>query len=230
MGREEKNQIAAGVFAVGGPTLSDDLDCLSYLVFNPEAEGPSVLVDCGAGRSIDRILAKVREIRPGGPDILLLSHVHIDHAGGAARLKELCGCRILVHAAESRILANGDAVRSAAEWYRMDLQPVEPDEVLYGGEEIDLGGGLNLKVVAIPGHTPGSLAAWLDTPDGRVLFGQDIHGPFDPSFESDLDQWSESMKTLLALKADILAEGHYGIFSPAEEVRSFIEQQCRMNL
>jgi glyoxylase-like metal-dependent hydrolase (beta-lactamase superfamily II) len=57
-----------------------------------------------------------------------------------------------------------------------------------------------------------------------VLFGQDIHGPFNKAFGSDIDLWKESMHKLLALEADILCEGHFGIYQPKEKVRDYIER------
>jgi glyoxylase-like metal-dependent hydrolase (beta-lactamase superfamily II) len=61
----------------------------------------------------------------------------------------------------------------------------------------------------------------------KVLFGQDIHGPFYASFGSDLDAWGKSMHKLLDLEADILCEGHFGIIRPASEVRDYIEDYLR---
>jgi glyoxylase-like metal-dependent hydrolase (beta-lactamase superfamily II) len=61
----------------------------------------------------------------------------------------------------------------------------------------------------------------------KVLFGQDIHGPFYASFGSDLDAWGTSMRKLLELEADILCEGHFGIIRPASEVRAYIEDYMR---
>jgi glyoxylase-like metal-dependent hydrolase (beta-lactamase superfamily II) len=57
-----------------------------------------------------------------------------------------------------------------------------------------------------------------------VLFGQDLHGPFSDDFLSNLADYRRSMDRLLALEADILCEGHYGIFQPKERVRRFIEE------
>jgi glyoxylase-like metal-dependent hydrolase (beta-lactamase superfamily II) len=62
-----------------------------------------------------------------------------------------------------------------------------------------------------------------------VLFGQDVHGPFAPAFGSDLAQWRNSMLRLLELQADVLAEGHYGVFRPAAEVSAFIREQLAAN-
>ena len=79
-----------------------------------------------------------------------------------------------------------------------------------------------LNVIATPGHTPGSVAAYLDFAGTRVLFGQDIHGPFHPDFGSDIGAWRASMAKLLELDADILCEGHFGIYSPSDAVRAYI--------
>ena len=63
---------------------------------------------------------------------------------------------------------------------------------------------------------------WLDRGGKRVLFGQDIHGPFLPAFGSDIGRWRASMEKLLALRADILCEGHFGIFRSADQVEAYI--------
>jgi len=73
-----------------------------------------------------------------------------------------------------------------------------------------------------PGHTPGSLSAYVRIGRKKILFGQDIHGPFHPDFLSDIEEWSRSMHKLLNLEPDILCEGHFGVISPASQVRSYI--------
>ena len=56
----------------------------------------------------------------------------------------------------------------------------------------------------------------------RVLFGQDVHGPIHPSLLSDMSAYQVSLQNLLDLDADLLLEGHYGIFRGKEAVRDFI--------
>jgi glyoxylase-like metal-dependent hydrolase (beta-lactamase superfamily II) len=63
----------------------------------------------------------------------------------------------------------------------------------------------------------------------KVLFGQDLHGPFSSGFLSDLHDYQDSMQKLLDLEADILCEGHFGVFKPAEEVRKYIEMHKKFN-
>ena len=60
----------------------------------------------------------------------------------------------------------------------------------------------------------------------RVVFAQDVHGPLHPSLLSDAVDYQASLQRLLDLDADILCEGHYGIFrnrrKAADFVRSFM--------
>jgi glyoxylase-like metal-dependent hydrolase (beta-lactamase superfamily II) len=63
----------------------------------------------------------------------------------------------------------------------------------------------------------------MDRQGVRILFGQDIHGPFTKEFKSDISQWRSSMHKLLDLKADILCEGHFGIYKPKARVESYIK-------
>ncbi|GAG66977.1 unnamed protein product, partial [marine sediment metagenome] len=73
-----------------------------------------------------------------------------------------------------------------------------------------------------PGHTPGSISIVLEIDDTKILFGQDLHGPMIPGISNFAD-YQNSLQKLLNLKADILCEGHFGIYQPAGEVKRYIE-------
>ena len=60
-----------------------------------------------------------------------------------------------------------------------------------------------------------------------MLFGQDVHGPIHPALLSDEEQYQESLEMLLSLDADLLLEGHFGIFRTKEDVREFIRSFMR---
>lgn len=210
---------------VGGPDLSDPRDCLCYLVLGSQARA---LIDCGAGPSAKLILETVSELTREPLTHLILTHAHIDHSGGAAQIAGLTGCQVLMHEDDASVLASGDALRSAANWYGLGLEAWRADRLLADGDVLELGEGVNLHVLHTPGHTPGSICAWCESGGQRVLFGQDIHGPFSPAFGSDIGQWRRSMQRLLDINADILAEGHYGVFRPAAEVEAFIRQQLAL--
>jgi glyoxylase-like metal-dependent hydrolase (beta-lactamase superfamily II) len=60
----------------------------------------------------------------------------------------------------------------------------------------------------------------------KILFGQDIHGPYFLK-GSNVAQALLSLQKLVDLRADILCEGHFGIYQPAAEVKRYIEGYLR---
>lgn len=61
-----------------------------------------------------------------------------------------------------------------------------------------------------------------------MLFGQDLHGPYETVFGGDVCQAIVSLRKLLQLNADILCEGHYGICQPATEVSQYIKDYLNL--
>ena len=74
-----------------------------------------------------------------------------------------------------------------------------------------------------PGHSPGSVVYLTELGADLVLFGQDVHGPLDDSFLSNRQDYKRSLKYLIGLDADILCEGHFGIYKGKLDVRQFIQ-------
>jgi hypothetical protein len=56
----------------------------------------------------------------------------------------------------------------------------------------------------------------------KVLFGQDIHGPLHPDLKSNAVAYQRSLALMLSLEADILCEGHHGVYRGKKEVADFI--------
>ncbi|MBP1697936.1 MAG: beta-lactamase domain protein [Deltaproteobacteria bacterium] len=77
-----------------------------------------------------------------------------------------------------------------------------------------------------PGHTPGSISIIVDKDGKRLLFAQDIHGPLLKEFGSNLTEYDRSTQKLLDLNADILCEGHFGIYPTKKQVKEYI-RSCR---
>lgn len=215
-------EVSPHIYQIGGNGLSDGDDCCIYIV---EGDQASVLVDAGAGRSVDRL---IRNMEQGGLDLraikyIIATHGHIDHIGGLKELQKRLGAQVIAHEMELPAIQDGLPQLTAAAWYGVEYRKVKVDCVLKGEQASISLGNLNLICLHTPGHTPGGISVYVDSPEGRVLFGQDIHGPFNQEWGSDLKKWRLSMAKLIALQADILCEGHFGIYRPAVKVRQYIE-------
>lgn len=206
------------VYMVGDTDLSHPYDCCVYLL----DAGDLVLIDSGAGRSFDKLVSNIERLGFEAKRLkaVLVTHAHIDHIGSLHRFQEAFGVQVIAHELDAGAIEEGRGV--AAEAYGVDYTPCHVDLRIQGSEETLRFGNHELKVIHIPGHTPGSIAAYLDTDNMRVLFGQDIHGPYYPEWGADVAQAKLSLQRLLELKADILCEGHFGIYQPAAAVQSYI--------
>jgi len=221
-------EVCPGVYQVGGAGLSHPDDCCIYLLDGGEE---SVLIDSGAGRGNKHLLENIAAsgLNPASIRYIIASHGHIDHIGGLYDLQEQLQAQIIAHQLELPAIADGLPALTAADWYGVKYRRVKVDHVLKTGHEIVQTGQLALHCLHTPGHTQGGISIYLDIDGKRVLFGQDIHGPFNSSWGSDMNAWRNSMHMLLDLEADILCEGHFGIIKPAASVRSFIEGYLQYN-
>jgi glyoxylase-like metal-dependent hydrolase (beta-lactamase superfamily II) len=221
--RIKTEEIVSGVYLIGGPNVTLADDAAVYLI---DFAGDLVMIDAGAGRSASQIVRNIEMLglNPAHVSHLILTHCHIDHIGSAPYFREKYGTKIIIHELDVRALETGDSIRTAANWYGTTFPPTKADQQLKGAQEILKFGEEELHCLHTPGHTPGSISVYLDRAGERVLFGQDIHGPFNKAFGSDITAWKKSMQTLLALEADILCEGHFGIFQPKNKVRDYIER------
>jgi len=216
-------EIIDGIYLIGGPNITSANDAAIYLI---DFSGDLVMIDAGAGKSSAQIVRNIEilGLTPTNISHLILTHCHIDHIGSAPFFNERYGTKILIHELDAKAVETGDSLKTAANWYGTTFSPTKVDRKLFGSHEILKFGAEELHCLHTPGHTPGSIAVYLDRGGKRVLFGQDIHGPFNAAFGSDIEAWKKSMQTLLAINADILCEGHFGIYQPNDNVRDYIER------
>jgi glyoxylase-like metal-dependent hydrolase (beta-lactamase superfamily II) len=213
------------VYAVGGPGLSAPEDAYVYLV---DADSELIMIEAGVGCAMGRIEDNIRSLgfEPARIWHIIATHCHIDHIGGLSLWKERYGCKIIAHEFDRAGIEGENNDLTAASMYGVDYKPVKVDMILKGERAEMRIGDLEFNFLHTPGHTPGSISVYIDTRDGRVLFGQDIHGPFSPAWGSDLAQWRASMQKLLDLKADVLCEGHAGIYRD-KEIGKYIESYLK---
>jgi len=220
--------IVKGVYVIGGANVTRSEDAAAYLLdFGKE----QVMIDSGAGGTARLLEQNIRELGfdPQGISTLILTHRHIDHIGAAPYFRKNFGCRILMHNEDADAVEQGDPVQTVANWYQTTFPPTPVDVRISGAEEKLVLNGETLHLLHTPGHTPGSLSLYLDRDERRILFGQDIHGPFFPRLGASLSDWRQSMEKLLELKADLLCEGHFGIYQPQEAVAGYIRQHLKRN-
>ncbi len=214
-------QITNEIFRVGGSGLTSYQDAAVYLIkFGEQA----ALVDAGCGDDTDQLLNNIRAcgVTEEQIEYLLITHCHYDHTGGAKALKRRIPCQIVCHESDAVFLEHGDSVVTAASWYGSRMPALTVDRKLSGPrEQIELDGRI-IEAIHIPGHSPGSLAYLTESEGMKVLFGQDVHGPLDSSLLSDREDYLESLRLLISLEADILCEGHYGVFMGKDKVKQFI--------
>jgi glyoxylase-like metal-dependent hydrolase (beta-lactamase superfamily II) len=214
---QEPLEVSKDVYLIGGSEITHPADCSVYLLGGEEP----VLIDCGAGESFQLLVENIEKLGydPEKLKAVIATHAHIDHIGALSRFRQELGARVIAHELDAGAIESGEGV--GAEFYGLTYLPCKVDVRLVKEEESLRFGGYELKALHIPGHTPGSLALYVDI-EKRILFGQDVHGPyFLPG--SDPDQARISLQKLIDLEADILCEGHFGIYQPQEAAQRYLD-------
>ena len=215
-------KLTDNVWQVGGDGMSASGDGAVYLiVFGSQA----ALVDGGCGHGHAKIAANIRNIISLAVPIkyLFLTHCHYDHSGGAERLRSEFRCSIVAHEKDAPFLEKGDSDVTAASWYGSKAIPFRIDHKIKGpSEDFAIGSG-TVTALHAPGHSPGSIVLVTQSAGQKVLFGQDVHGPLHPALLSREDEYQASLAMLAGLDADMLCEGHLGVYRGKDRVRQFIE-------
>lgn len=191
------------------------------------------LVDPGPSSTLPALRAGLERLGASLEDVrhLLLTHIHLDHAGAAGTLAaQLPQARVYVQArGAAHLQAPGRLMASAAQIYgdRMDtlwgeMQPVPAGRmtVLEGGETFRLG-DTEVRALYTPGHAVHHLAYHL----GADLFVGDVGGirlapqqsarPPTPPPDIDLPAWAASIALLRGVQADTLHLTHFGSYPQA---------------
>ncbi|WP_247730025.1 MBL fold metallo-hydrolase [Halovivax limisalsi] len=197
-------------------------------VYIVDDERPAI-VDSGIGTNYERILDAIEAVGIDAESlaVIALTHVHLDHAGGAGFLAEACpnatvyapepGAR---HVADPSRLVEGTKAAVGDQWrYYTEPKPVPEArlETYDDGDEIDLGAH-SLLAHAAPGHAPHHFV--FEDPANDAIFTADAAGIWVPAIEEvhptspppqfDLETCLADVETLQSLDRSTLCFAHFG--------------------
>lgn len=174
---------AHGIHALDSGYLRPQLDAIHLIV----DQGRAAFIDTGTYVSVPRMLAALAELglTADAVDYVILTHVHLDHAGGAGLLMRACpNARLVVHPRgaphmidPAKLWAATVAVYGEAR-ARADydvLLPVPRERVIEAADGTVLKlGGRSLTVIDTPGHARHHVCIWDAT--ARGVFTGDTFG------------------------------------------------------
>ncbi len=188
----------------------------SFLIFTEES---GILVDTGREKYRQKVLDACRNIPVR---LLVLTHGHVDHVQNAAFLSEALGVPAAIHRADLPLLADqfsqpleargllGHVVLSASlKSFRQDpIPPFTPTIFLSEGDTLEEY-GIPAKVLALPGHTAGSIG--LDVAGRDFIAGDALMNLFYPTRSMlchDRTAMEESARRISALGSRTIHFGH----------------------
>ncbi len=154
----------------------------------------------GSEKTIFEYLARTGRT-PNQVAMVIQTHSHPDHIGASRAIAQIVGCPIAAHAAEKDWIENVEAQfreRPVPGFHTLVGGSARIDQVLADGDTIDLGDGMNLKVLHTPGHSRGSISLWFGT-DRALFTGDVIPLPGGIPIYDDVVALAESLKRLKAM-------------------------------
>jgi glyoxylase-like metal-dependent hydrolase (beta-lactamase superfamily II) len=158
--------------------------------------GRAAFVDVGAGPGVPRLLAalEAKGLPPEAVDYVIVTHVHLDHAGGAGGLmRRLPRARLVVHPRGARHMVDPSKLWAGAsavfgeEVVRRSYGapvPVDASRVVEAGDGFTLEvGGRALRFLDTPGHARHHLCVWDEA--SRSMFTGDTFGLSYPELASE---------------------------------------------
>jgi len=201
------SSVADGIYCIDTGFGRENFDA-SYLIVS---DTQAAFVDVGTNYSAPRLMKTLEELSltPTQVNYVILTHVHLDHAGGAGEMMRLCpNAQLIVHPRGARHMIDPTALRAGAvgvygeetvEEEYGQLLPIDAKRVTEAGEgfEITLG-QRQLICMDTPGHAKHHIAIW--DPVSQGVFTGDTFGLSYREF--DTDQGAFIMPTTTPIQFD----------------------------
>jgi glyoxylase-like metal-dependent hydrolase (beta-lactamase superfamily II) len=187
------------------------------------------IVETGTSRSAPNVLDGLRRLGVNPTDVrhIVLTHVHMDHAGGTGSLLEaMPEAQVYIHSKTAQYLIDptkliASAERALGELFPLHgmVPPVPAERIVHADDvRLDLGRGVVLRAIHTPGHSPDHLAyleessRCLFTGDslGIVVPASSYVGPVTPPPGFKLADQRATFEKLYSLEIDTLLFSHYG--------------------
>ena len=194
----------------------------AYLV---ESGGHLALIETGPDSTWPHLVAALAKhgARPSDVKDVLVTHIHLDHAGAAWRMAG-AGANVWVHPRGAAHMADpSKLLASATRIYKeqMDtlwgtLEPIPADRLRVTKDGLDIPiGSARIRVIETPGHAIHHNAYLLDgnvfTGDvGGVAIGDGPNLPPTPPPDIDLPTWARSIKRIKSTRPDAFYPTHFG--------------------
>lgn len=200
-------------------------------------QGHLAVIETGTGQTVPRVLDLIAELgfSPEQVDYVMVTHVHLDHAGGAGGLMEvLPRAKLVVHPRGARHMADPSQLQAGAmavygeDSFRQqygELKAIPEDRIISAGEGFELTlGDRVLRFLDTPGHARHHYCIYDETSRGifsgdtlGMMYGELCEG-FEPfpvpstspvQFEPEV--LKQSIDRLMSLQAERFFLTHYGM-------------------
>ncbi|HEX6257242.1 MAG TPA: MBL fold metallo-hydrolase [Euzebyales bacterium] len=204
------------------------------------------LVECGPSLTIDSVVDALARLGLDPDDLayLIVSHIHLDHAGGAGDIARTFGsATVVVSDIGARHLEDPTRLNASSRRVYGDLMdtvygdctPIDGDRIL-GVEDrtgLDLGGGHTLELLATPGHAKHHISV-LDHNSGALFVGDSVGvktphtGPLRPATpppDFDLELAQSTIDRYRRIDPQRIYLAHYGAVDPPHDTLAEASEQ-----
>lgn len=227
-------EVAENIYVIDDQLYSNPEFGSVYLI----NEEKKALIDTGPATSASVVLDGIKRagVRSEDIDYIIVTHIHLDHAGGAGVIiKGMPHAQVLVHHRGARHLMNpARLVSSTIEVQgeetmvkHGEVVPIEAERVkpVYEGDVLKLSEKQDLRFIDAPGHAPHELCIYESRNSG--LFVGDAAGMSvaeneillldtpPPSFDAEL--CINTLERLIKLKATMIYFAHFGVSDKVQE-------------